>query len=240
MDGHLLGEQKPGAQPRRLRAQCEHGGHAASVPDPAGSDHGHRCHRVHDGRHQGKRRDLAPYVPTSLPTLRHDDIDSAGGCPPRLFGAADRVQDEAVGLVDLLDIAGGISPEQRHDPQTRFKGLVKALVLIGVENQIAAERTIGEGGRVTHHVSGGSGPRQRQHAERAGIRDCCRQFGHRRHRRLDDRLFNPEQLADRRSHYYLLPFRSGSQRVPPASTRTSPAGVGSSTFRYDSYDVGID
>ena len=28
--------------------------------------------------------------------------------------------------MDLLDVAGGISPKQRHDPQTGFKGLVEA------------------------------------------------------------------------------------------------------------------
>ena len=179
-------------------------------------------------------------MPASLPTLRHDDINSAGDCPPRLFSAADRVQNDSVGVVDLLDVAGGISPHQRHDPHTGFQGLVKATVLIGVENQIAAKRTIGERRRLTNHVSGGSGPRQRQHAERAGIRDRCRQFGHRRHRRLDDRLFNPEQLADRRSHHYHLPLRSGSQRLQPASTWTRLARAGRSTFSYDSYDVGID
>ena len=67
----------------------------------------------------------------SLPALRHDDIDSAGDRPPRLFGAADRMQHESVGVVDLLDVAGGIAQEQRHDPQTSLKSLVEATVLIG-------------------------------------------------------------------------------------------------------------
>ena len=43
-----------------------------------------------------------------------------------------------VGVVDLLDVAGGISPHQRHDPQTGFERFVNATVLIGVEDQIAA------------------------------------------------------------------------------------------------------
>ena len=83
-------------------------------------------------------------MPTSLPTLRHDDINSAVDRPPRLFGAADRVQNHSVRLVDLLDVPGGIPPEQRHDPQTGFEGIVEATVLIGVQNQIAAKRSIGE------------------------------------------------------------------------------------------------
>ena len=115
-----------------LSAQREHGGHSASVPDPAGRDHWHRCHRVHDGGHPGKRRDLTPHVPASLPTLRHDDINSAGGCPPGLFSAADRLQNDSVGVVDVLDVADGISPEQRHDPRTGFKGLVNATVFRAV------------------------------------------------------------------------------------------------------------
>jgi hypothetical protein len=99
-------------------------------------------------------------VPASLPTLRHDDVNSAGGCPPRLFSAADCVQNDSVGVVDLLDVAGGIAPHQRHDPHPGFNGLVKATVLIGGDNQIAAKRTIGERLRLANHVSGGSGPRQ--------------------------------------------------------------------------------
>ena len=149
------------------------------------------------------------------------------------------MQDDSVGVVDLLDVAGGISPKQRHDPQTGFKGLVKTTVLIGGENQIAAKRTIGECRRLANHVSGGSGPRQRQHAERAGIRDRCRQLGHRRHRRLDDRLFNPEQLADWRSHQYHLPVRTGWQRCTSLDVNRL-ASAGRSTFSYDSYDVGVD
>jgi hypothetical protein len=114
------------------------------------------------------------------------------------------VQNDSVGVVDLLDVASGISPHERHDPHTGFKGLVETTMLIGGENQIAAERTIGERRRLANHVSGGSGPGQGQHAEGAGIRDRGRELGHRRHRRLDDRLFNPEQFADRRSHLIQL------------------------------------
>ena len=199
---------------------AKYGGHSSSVPDPAGGDHWHRRHRVHHGGHQGKRRHLTPYVPASLPALRHDDINSAVDRSPRFFCAADGVQNDSVGIVDLFDVAGGISEEQRHDTHSGFKGLVKATMLVGVENQIASEGTIGKRRRLTNHVSGRIRPRQRQHSERAGIRDRCRQFGHRRHRRLDDRVFDPEQLTHRRSHDYHLSIRSGLQRLQPASTWT--------------------
>jgi hypothetical protein len=47
--------------------------------------------------------------------------------------------------VALLDVAGGIPPtHRRHDPENGFERLVKVTVLIGVENQIAAEVSAGE------------------------------------------------------------------------------------------------
>ena len=54
------------------------------------------------------------------------------------------MQNDPVGVVDLLDVAGRISPHERNDPHTGFKGVVEATMLIGGENQIAAKRTIGE------------------------------------------------------------------------------------------------
>jgi hypothetical protein len=42
-------------------------------------------------------------------------------------------------------------------------------VLIDVENEVAGKRPIGEGCRVTNHISGVVGPRQSQAAEAAGI-----------------------------------------------------------------------
>ena len=52
---------------------------------------------------------LTPHVPPGLPTLRHDDVDAAGHGPPRLFGAADRMQHDSARVVDPIDVAGGIS-----------------------------------------------------------------------------------------------------------------------------------
>jgi hypothetical protein len=146
-------------------------------------------------------------VPTSLPALCDDDINSLVGCPPGFFCARDRVENDSIGVVNPFDVTGWIAPEQRHNPQTGFEGLVESTVLIRVQDEIPSEWTVGERRCLTNHVSGGSGPRQRQCAEAPGIRDGCRQFGYRRHRRLDDGLFNVEQLTDRRSQRYHLPFR---------------------------------
>src|ERR1700689_1690089 len=102
---------------------------SASAPDPTGRDHRHRRNRVHDGWHQGERRNLTPHVPPSLPTLRHDDINSAGDRPPRLFGASDRTQNESTPIVDTPDVAGGRPQKRRHDPQTGLEGFIEAMVL---------------------------------------------------------------------------------------------------------------
>ena len=122
-------------------------------------------------------------MPPSLPTLRHDDVNSAGDRLPSLFGASDRTQNESARIVDPLDIASGISEKQGHDPQTGLEGLIEATVLIGGENQVAAEGTIGQRCRLANHVSDRIEPGQRHHAEPAGIRNRCRQFGRRHHRR---------------------------------------------------------
>ncbi len=192
---HLLGQQEPGAQPRGLRSQGEHRGDSASVTDPASRDHRHRRHRVHDSRHQRQCRDLAPHVPAGLPALRDDHVRAGRDCPPCLLGAADRVHNDPPGGVHRLDVAAGIPPHERDDPQAGLEGLVKAAVTIFGENQVAAERPRGQRRCRTNAGSDVSGPRERHHAERAGIRDRRGQLGNVGHGRLDDRLLNPEHLA---------------------------------------------
>jgi len=91
-----------------------------------------------------------------------------------------------------------------------YLSFIEATVLIGGENQVAAEGTIRELHRLANHVSCRIGPCQRHDAEPTGIRDRCRQFGHRHHRRQDNRLLNPEQFADRRSHHCTWPLGSRS------------------------------
>ena len=105
VDGHLLGKQEPGTQPRRLSPKRQYGRHSPSVPDAAGRNHGNRCHRIHDGGDQRECCDLAPHMSSRLPPLGHDDVDAAVDRPPGLLGAADRVQNDPVGVVDLFDVA---------------------------------------------------------------------------------------------------------------------------------------
>jgi hypothetical protein len=153
VDRHLLRQQEPRTQPRGLRAQGEHRGDAASVADPAGRDHRHRRHRVHHGGHQRQGRDGAPHVPAGLPALRDDHVHAGCDRSPCLLGAADRVHDNATGVVDLLDVAAGITHEERHDAQPGVKGLVKSAVAIFGENEVAAEWPRGQRRRLPYHRS---------------------------------------------------------------------------------------
>ena len=200
VDRHLLRQQEPRTQPRGLRAQGEHRGDAASVADPAGRDHRHRRHRVHHGGHQRQGRDGAPHVPAGLPALRDDHVRARRDRPPCFLGGADRVQDNPPGVVHALDVAAWITHEKRDNAQAGVKGLVEATVTIFGENEVAAERPRGQRRSLPDHRSDVFGPRQRQHAERAGIRDGRGEPGNRNHGGQDNRLFNPEQLAHRCAH----------------------------------------
>ena len=126
--------------------------------------------------------------------------------PPCLLGAPDRVHDDSPGGVHRLDVVAGIPRHKRDDPQAGLEGLVETAVMIFGENEIAAERPRGQRRRLTNDGSGVSGPRERQHAERAGSRDRRSQPGNGGHGCLDNRSFNPEHLAYRRGHC-LRPFR---------------------------------
>ncbi len=154
VDRHLLGQQEPRAQPRGLGAQGQHRGDATGVTDPAGRDHRHRCYGVHDSGHQRQCRDGAPHVPAGLPALRDDHVRAGRDGPPCFLGGADRVQDNPPGVVDLLDVAAGIPPEKRHDPQPGLESRVKATVLILGQDEVAAERPRGQRRRLPDHGTG--------------------------------------------------------------------------------------
>jgi hypothetical protein len=70
------------------------------------------------------------------------------------------------------------------------------------EDEVAAERSIGEGGGFTDHLPDVIGPCQRQHAKGTGIGDGRGQSRYRDHRRLDDRMVYAEVLAERGAHPY--------------------------------------
>ena len=139
-----------------------------------------------------------------LPTLCHDYVNPAGYRSARLLSAADRVDQDGLGGVDLIDIVGGVPPHQRYDPQPGLQRLVKTAVLVRVEDQVSTEGTVGERCRLADHVSGRRRPREGQHAQPPGIRNRGRQFRHRGHRCVDDGLLDPEHLAHRCPHHNLL------------------------------------
>ena len=77
-------------------------------------------------------------------------------------------------------------------------GLIDSMALIGEENEVAGNRSVSEGRRFADRLAGVIGPRQSQTAEAAGVGDRGGQTGIGRQRRLDDRVFDSEQLAHRR------------------------------------------
>ena len=92
--------------------------------------------------------------PPAFPALRDDHVRAGCDGPPCFLGSADRVHDNAPGVVDLLDVAAGITPEKRDDPQAGLKGLVKPTVVIFGENEVAAERPRGQRRRLTNDRAG--------------------------------------------------------------------------------------
>jgi hypothetical protein len=153
VDRHLLGQQEPRAQPGGLGAEGEYRRDSAGVTDSAGRDHRHRRHRVHHGGHQRQGGDTPPHVAAGLPALRDDHVHAGRGRPARLLGSSHRVQDDPAGIVDLLDVAAGVTQEKRHDPQAGVKGLVEATVTILGENEVAAKRPRGQRRGLPHHRS---------------------------------------------------------------------------------------
>ena len=73
--------------------------------------------------------------------------------------------------------AGGITQEKRHDPQAGVEGRLKAAVTVFGENEVAAKRPRGQRRRFPNHGADVFRPRQRQHAERAGIETAAASRG---------------------------------------------------------------
>ena len=189
--GRLGRGHEAGAQPHRLGAEHQRRGQPPTVGDPAGRDHRHRVDRVHDGRHERQGGRPAAYMPTRLPTLRHDHIDAGVDRPPRLLRAADRVQVQRPAVVDRVVDRRGVAPEGRDDPDAFGEAGVQPVRDREVEDEVDAEPA---GGQLPHPADAGGGstgsdPGQRQHPEPAGARHGGDQFrrGGRADRRLDDR-----------------------------------------------------
>jgi hypothetical protein len=79
------------------------------------------------------------------------------------------MHDEPSGVVHQVDVALGIPEYERHDPQAGRKGLIDSTVLIRIESEVAAKRTIGQRCRFTDQISGIVDPPQPHGAEGAGI-----------------------------------------------------------------------
>ena len=101
----------------------------------------------------GRVATVTPHVAAGFPALRDDHVHPRRDGPPCFLGRADRVQDNAPGVVDLLDVAAGIAHKKRDDSQAGLQGLVKTVVLVFGEHEVAAKRPCGERRRLPDHGS---------------------------------------------------------------------------------------
>ena len=202
VDGALLRQQEARSEPGCLRAERQHSRDTAPVADAARGDH--RCgeHGVDDCGDERQRGDGAPDVPARFPALRDDDIDAGRHRAPRLVRAPDRVQDDAAGVMHGADVRRRVAPCEGDDPQPGVERSVEASVLVPLEHEIGAERTIRERERLAHERAGVVRPRQRERPERAGVRNRCCERRHRDRpdRRLHDGVVDPELVAERGAH----------------------------------------
>jgi hypothetical protein len=118
---------------------------AASPPtvgDPAGRDHRHRVDRVHDGRHERQCGRPAAYVPTGLPTLRHDHVDAGVDRPPRLLRTTDRAQVQRPAVVDRVVDRRRVAAEGRDDPDAFGEAGVQPVRDREVEDELTPNRPV--------------------------------------------------------------------------------------------------
>jgi len=202
----LLGKEKPRPDPCRLRPEGEHRCHAARVTDSTCRDHGDRSHRIYDRRHERECCDLAPHVATSFPALSDDDVDPGRHHLPSLLGASDRVQHEAAGRVNPLDVRPWITPGERDDAQPSLEHLLESPMLIPFEHEVPSDRSARRVCGLSHSTRGISNPRKGEHAESAGIRDRSSELRYCRRAdwRLNNRMLDAQQVGQRRTHFVNL------------------------------------
>jgi hypothetical protein len=138
-------------------------------------------------------------VTAGLPALRDDYIHPTPDRAPGLLGAAHRMQHKPSGVVHGVDIALGIAPEERDDPQAGRKRLIDSMVLVRGENEVASKRAIGQRRRFTNQIARVVSPPEPHRAEAAGVGDRGGKAGICSQRRRNDREVDPQQLAQRRA-----------------------------------------
>jgi len=146
-------------------------------------------------------------VSAGLPSLRNDRVRTRVDGVERSRRASDRPQHDATRVVDAVGVRPAVAPGEREHVRA---GLDAGLDLVGrvddrrrlVEDEGDAERPVRALARFPDQLAGTVGvlPGDREHPERAGVRDRRREFGAggRTDGRLDDRVLDAEQGTERR------------------------------------------
>ena len=139
--------------PRRLCTQSEDRRDPASVSDPASGDHRCRRHRVHDRRDEREGPDRTPDMSAGIETLRHDDVHTGLDGELGLLGATDVEHHERSGRMRFIEVRtpwrqGG--PVVGDEVHASFEAGRKPLPLIPLQDEVGAERALGQGLRFPH------------------------------------------------------------------------------------------
>ena len=205
MGTRLGAGQKPSAQHGRLRPQRQDGNHAAGIGDAAGGDDRPRGDGIHDPRDQGQGGDFSGHVAARLDALRDDDVHAGGRRPSGLRDRADLMEDLHARGVGTPHVRRRIAPEEREDGHALFQADGDLILDGEVEEQVHAERL---GGERPHAADLLAEDRRRaelclQDAEAAGVAHRRDEFGAGQvgpHRRGDDRVFDPQHVAESGFH----------------------------------------
>jgi hypothetical protein len=201
-------------QRHRLSAERESCGDAAAVGDAAGGDHGERAHRLDDRRQQHRDRGLAANVPSGFEALGHHREGALRRGSLRFLRGRDLQDHLRSAALRFREVRRGVAPEEDHDRYLLLEAGLELATLEKRQQQVHAERAIGERARRMHRLSDGR-RRQAAHAEdaeAAGVRDRRGELGARvsaSHSGVEDRQLDPESATERRDQHAprLVPVR---------------------------------
>ena len=146
-----------------------------------------------------------PRVAAGFTALGDDEVCAVFDCELRLAYGRDLLHDEAAGIVDPFhEVSARVVERERDDGGSTLKRRGKR-VCVEIRNDVIHRegtfRQVAKLGELAPELVGRTVPRT-ETAERASVRDRCRQRGRREdaHPRLDDRNLNTDQITQWRTH----------------------------------------
>ena len=178
MNPHLLAGQETGANPGPGGAQCQRGGEAPAIGDPARRDNGNIAHRIDHGGDQRHRRHRAAHMAARLPALRDDDIDAAIDGAARIRRVGHGMQHGGARRLDNRHQLRRVRPEEGDDFHALLQTHRQTFLLREADIQVHREgarcQCLG-GADIAAQCIDVHAP-ERQHAQPAGIADRGGEF----------------------------------------------------------------